>query len=43
MIEIGREAPDFCLAADDNETVCTRDFKGLWVVLYFYSKDNTTG
>ena len=34
---------DFCLAADDNETVCMRDFKGLWVVLYFYSKDNTTG
>ena len=43
MIEIGMEPPDFCLAADDDNTVCMKDFKGKWVVLYFYSKDNTSG
>ena len=43
MIEIGREPPGFCLTADDDSAVCIQDFKGMWVVLYFYSKDNTRG
>jgi peroxiredoxin len=43
VIETGREAPDFCLTADNDETVCIKDFKGMWVLLYFYSKDNTSG
>jgi peroxiredoxin Q/BCP len=43
MIEIGGLAPDFCLTADDDSTVCLKDFKGRWVVLYFYPKDNTSG
>lgn len=36
MMEAGGKAPDFCLVADDDETVCLKDFKGMWVVLYFY-------
>ncbi len=43
MIEIGSKAPDFCLTADDGETFCLKDLEGSWAVLYFYSKDNTSG
>ncbi len=43
MIEIGKEAPDFCLAADDEKTICTKDLKGMWSILYFYPRDNTSG
>lgn len=43
MIETGRKAPDFCLAVDDDETLCLKDLKGMWAVLYFYPKDNTSG
>ncbi len=43
MIEIGQEAPKFCLPNQDNEEICLRDFAGSWVVLYFYPKDNTPG
>lgn len=42
-LEIGEEAPDFCLPNQDGEEVCLKDFKGKWVVLYFYPKDNTPG
>ena len=43
MIEIGSEAPDFRLDSDDDDSVSLRDFRGMWVVLYFYPKDNTSG
>ena len=43
MVEIGKNAPDFCLPADNDDTVCIKDFKGMWVALYFYPKDNTSG
>ncbi len=43
MLETGNEAQDFCLSADDDETVCLKNLAGKWVVLYFYSKDNTSG
>ncbi len=43
MIEIDRQAPDFCLTADDDSTVCKKDLKGMWVALYFYPRDNTSG
>lgn len=35
------KAPDFCLLNQDNKKVCLRDYKGKWVVLYFYPKDNS--
>jgi len=34
---------DFCLKDADEKKVCTKDFRGKWVVLYFYPKDNTPG
>ncbi|WP_457567223.1 thioredoxin-dependent thiol peroxidase [Desulfurobacterium sp.] len=43
MIEIEKEAPDFCLKDDSGKKACLKDFRGKWVVLYFYPKDNTPG
>ncbi len=37
------KAPDFCLPDYLGEEHCLRDFRGKWVVLYFYPKDNTSG
>jgi len=37
------EAEDFCLASAEKESVCLNDLKGKWIVLFFYSKDNTSG
>jgi peroxiredoxin Q/BCP len=39
----GDLAPEFCLPDKDNRDVCLHDFKGMWVVLYFYPRDNTSG
>ena len=41
MIEINKKAPEFCLKNQNNQDVCLKDFKGTWIVLYFYPKDNT--
>ncbi len=43
MLEVGTKAPEFCLPNQDEVEVCLRDFKGKWIVLYFYPKDNTPG
>ena len=43
MLEVGSQAPDFCLPNQDEEEICLRDIKGRWIVLYFYPKDNTPG
>jgi thioredoxin-dependent peroxiredoxin len=40
---IGTAAPDFTLNSQENKSVSLHDFKGKWVVLYFYPKDFTTG
>jgi thioredoxin-dependent peroxiredoxin len=39
----GTTAPDFSLATSDGSQVSLKDFKGRWVVLYFYPKDMTSG
>src|ERR1700744_4595293 len=39
----GTTAPDFSLASQDGSQVSLKDFRGKWVVLYFYPKDMTTG
>src|SRR6266705_486673 len=39
----GAAAPDFSLATSDGSQVSLRDFKGKWIVLYFYPKDMTSG
>ena len=41
--EAGTTAPDFTLNSQENKPVSLHDFKGKWVVLYFYPKDFTKG
>ncbi len=43
MIRVGEKAPGFCLPDKDEKEVCLKDFRGKWIVLYFYPKDNTSG
>jgi peroxiredoxin Q/BCP len=43
MVKIGEPAPKVCLPNETEAEVCLEDFKGKWVVLYFYPKDNTSG
>lgn len=42
-VTIGKQAPQFCLPDSDGNQVCLKDYSGLWVILYFYPKDNTPG
>jgi peroxiredoxin Q/BCP len=39
----GSKAPDFTLQSQEGKTVSLKDFKGQWVVVYFYPKDMTQG
>jgi thioredoxin-dependent peroxiredoxin len=41
--EVGTMAPNFTLPSQDSPAVSLKDFRGKWVVLYFYPKDMTTG
>ena len=43
MLKEGEVAPNFCLPNQDGKEVCLDEFKGKYVVLYFYPKDNTSG
>jgi thioredoxin-dependent peroxiredoxin len=40
---VGTQAPDFTLNSQEGKPVSLHDFKGKWVVLYFYPKDFTSG
>jgi len=40
---VGAAAPDFTLNSQENKPVSLHDFKGKWIVLYFYPKDMTPG
>jgi peroxiredoxin Q/BCP len=42
-VPVGASAPGFTLPSQDNTPVSLADYKGKWVVLYFYPKDKTTG
>jgi peroxiredoxin Q/BCP len=42
-MELGSAAPLFCLPDREGNDRCLSDFKGKWVILYFYPKDNTSG
>ena len=41
--EVGSMAPDFILPSQDGSRISLKDFRGKWVVLYFYPKDFTSG
>jgi thioredoxin-dependent peroxiredoxin len=40
---VGSDAPPFALPSQDGNTVSLGDYRGKWVVLYFYPKDQTPG
>jgi peroxiredoxin Q/BCP len=42
-IAVGSTAPNFTLPSQEDKPVSLTDYKGKWVVLYFYPKDQTTG
>ena len=39
----GNTAPGFTLASQEGASVSLQDYRGSWVVLYFYPKDQTPG
>ncbi|GAE37643.1 thiol peroxidase [Halalkalibacter akibai JCM 9157] len=43
MVEVGKEAPQFSLPANNGQTVSLDSYKGKNVILYFYPKDMTPG
>ena len=43
MLAQGTKAPDFSLPDQNGKTHQLSDYKGRWVVLYFYPKDMTPG
>lgn len=42
-MEKGDRIPEFSLPDQDGRTRSYSDFRGRWLVLYFYPKDNTSG
>jgi peroxiredoxin Q/BCP len=42
-LKIGDKAPRFSLSDTNENEISSGDFRGKWLVLYFYPKDNTSG
>ena len=40
---VGAAAPDFSLTTNEGKTASLKEYRGKWVVLYFYPKDFTSG
>jgi len=43
MPAVGQDAPTFTLPSQDGTPISLEQYRGKWVVLYFYPKDMTTG
>ena len=43
MPPVGTAAPNFTLPSQDGSPISLDSYKGKWVVLYFYPKDQTSG
>ncbi|MDD2614728.1 MAG: peroxiredoxin [Methanosarcina sp.] len=42
-LKVGQFAPDFCLLDQEGNQTCLENFRGKWVILFFYPRDNTPG
>lgn len=42
-LKVGQSAPDFCLLDQEGNQTCLENFRGKWVILFFYPRDNTPG
>lgn len=43
LLTVNKVAPAFTLPNQDDEKISLKDYKGSWVLVYFYPKDNTPG
>jgi peroxiredoxin Q/BCP len=43
MPGVGSDAPEFSLRSQNGDPVNLKDYRGSWVVLYFYPRDQTPG
>ena len=43
IMQVGATAPNFTLPSQEDKPVSLTEYKGKWVVLYFYPKDQTKG
>ena len=43
ILEVGKKAPKFELPNQDEENKTLEDYKGKWLVAYFYPRDDTPG
>lgn len=43
LLKVGVSAPDFTLQDQDGKGHALSDYRGKWVLLYFYPKDDTPG
>ena len=43
LAPVGSAAPNFTLSSQENTPVALSDYRGKWVALYFYPKDQTAG
>jgi thioredoxin-dependent peroxiredoxin len=41
--QIGQTAPEFSISNQEGKQISLKDFKGQWIILYFYPKDDTPG
>ena len=42
-LTIGMPAPDFCLPDADEKMACLSELRGIYVIVYFYPKDRSSG
>ena len=42
-LKVGTKAPEFSLPDQNGKVHSLADYRGKWILLYFYPKDNTTG
>ncbi len=42
-VEIGKAVPKFTVAATGEQDISAQQYKGKWLIIYFYPKDNTPG